>query len=92
MLKTLHQGTMLLDIALSCGIARKPLAKGNIEGFTLGLGYLTSPFDEILVCAKSYIFHVISVHDFRVHANRGYLWELTPITDSRRPESAASLR
>src|ERR1700687_1728980 len=61
-LKTLHQGTILLNISLARSIRSQPLAKGDIQSFMLSFRDLAGSFDEVFIGAKSDVLHETSVH------------------------------
>jgi hypothetical protein len=55
--QALHQGFVGLSLAMLSRQLVKPLAEESVESFVLGLGERASLFDEVLVGAKSYVFH-----------------------------------
>jgi hypothetical protein len=61
-LKTLHQGTILLNIPLARSIRSQPFAKGDIQSFMLSFRDLAGSFDKVFIGAKSDVLHEASVH------------------------------
>ena len=70
MSKPVHERVEGFNVAGARRVILEPFAENRVEGFVLGLGNLTSFFNQVRVGRQSDVFHENSVHYFRVNVER----------------------
>lgn len=78
MSKPVHERVEGFNVAGARRVILEPFAENRVEGFVLGLGNLTSFFNQVRVGRQSDIFHENSVHCFRVNVEREIRPRLQP--------------